>query len=201
MSGSTVEYRRGEYRKSAARREQILEAAFAVFSESGYTASSVSEIARRVGMTQTGVLHHFKGGKTTLLRAVLDRRDEQAQALIAGKRGVEFLRALPEITTTQLDKRGMVQAYRMLSTEALNPEHPAHAHFQERQRVVLDGLEKAFREAIDDGDAAPDLDPHAAALSCLSMTEGLEVIWLTGFDVDMVADSRRHIQQFLTTQL
>lgn len=201
MSDSQVEYRRGEYRKSAARRQQILEAAFAVFSEHGYTASSVSEIARRVGMTQTGVLHHFKGGKTALLQAVLERRDEHAQAIIAGKRGIEFLRALPEITTTQLDKRGMVQMYRMLSTEALNPEHPAHAHFQARQRVVLDGIERAFREAVEDGDAPADLDPHAAALSCLSMTEGLEVAWLTGFDVDMVADSRRHIQQFLTTPL
>ncbi|WP_221583693.1 TetR/AcrR family transcriptional regulator [Microbacterium sp. G2-8] len=201
MAGSTVEYRRGEYRKSAARREQILEAAFAVFSELGYTAGSVSEIARRVGMTQTGVLHHFKGGKTALLQAVLDRRDEQAQAIIAGKRGADFLRALPEITTTQLDKRGMIQAYRMLSTEALNPDHPAHAHFQARQRLVLDGLEKAFREAIEDGDAPSDLDPHAASLSCLAMTEGLEVLWLTGFDVDMVAESRQHIQQFVTAPL
>lgn len=201
MSGSKVEYRRGEYRKSAARREQILEAAFAVFSELGYTASSVSEIARRVGMTQTGVLHHFKGGKVTLLRAVLDRRDEQAQAIIANKRGIEFLRALPEITTTQLNRRGMVQMYRMLSTEALNEDHPAHEHFQSRQNVVLHGLERAFREAIEDRDATESLDPHRAALSCLAMTEGLEVMWLTGFDVDMVGDSRNHIQSFLTTAL
>lgn len=201
MSGSIVEYRRGEYRKSAVRREQILEAAFTVFSELGYTASSVSEIARRVGMTQTGVLHHFKGGKVALLQAVLDRRDKHAQAIIADKRGIDFLRALPEITTTQLDRRGMVQMYRMLSTEALNPDHPAHEHFQSRQRVVASGLERAFREAIDNGDAPESIDPHQAALSCMAMTEGLEVMWLTGFDVDMVRDSRNHIQNFLTTPL
>ncbi|WP_197517248.1 TetR/AcrR family transcriptional regulator [Microbacterium karelineae] len=201
MSSSEVEYRRGEYRKSAARREQIVEAAFAVFSELGYTAGSVSEIARRVGMTQTGVLHHFKGGKTALLQAVLDRRDEQAQAILADKRGIELLRSLPRITESQLDKRGMIQAYRMLSTEAVNPDHPAHAHFRERQQMVARGIEQAFREAVEDGDAAADLDPRAAALSALAMTEGLEVMWLNGFDVDMVEGSRRHIQQFLTTEL
>lgn len=201
MSGSQVEYRRGEYRKSAARREQILEAAFAVFSELGYTASSVSEISRRVGMTQTGVLHHFKGGKTALLQAVLDRRDEEAQRIITGKRGIAFLRALPRITETQLDKGGMIQAYRMLSTEALNPEHPAHQHFRKRQQMVARGVEQAFREAIEDGDAPADLDPRDAALSSLAMTEGLEVMWLNGFDVDMVAGARRHMRQFLTTEL
>lgn len=201
MAHSEVEYRRGEYRKSAARREQILEAAFAVFSEFGYTASSVNEIARRVGLSQTGVLHHFAGGKTALLQAVLDRRDELAQGILGDRRGIEFLRALGEITRTQLDKRGMIQAYRMLSTEAVNADHPAHAHFHERQRRVLHGVETAFREAMDDGDAPADLDPRAAALSCLAMTEGLEVLWLNGFDVDMIGDSRRHLQQFLTTQL
>ena len=201
MAHAEVEYRRGEYRKSAARREQILDAAFAVFSESGYTASSVNEIARRVGLSQTGVLHHFAGGKTALLQAVLDRRDQLAEDILADRHGIDFLRALSEITRTQLDKRGMIQAYRMLSTEAVNPDHPAHAHFHDRQRRVLHGLERAFREAMDDGDAPLDLDPHAAALSCMAMTEGLEVLWLNGFTVDMVGDSRRHLQQFLTTEL
>ncbi|MBP2436539.1 hypothetical protein [Microbacterium amylolyticum] len=46
-----------------------------------------------------------------------------------------------------------------------------------------------------------DIDPREAALTSLAMTEGLEVMWLNGFDIDMVAISRVHLQRYLTTPL
>jgi AcrR family transcriptional regulator len=103
---------RGEYRKSAERRAQILEAAFTVFAKNGYTASSVNEIARAVGMTQTGVLHHFAGGKIALMRAVMEQRDARSADSLAGLHGRDFLAGLVQISRVQAGQRGVVQLYR-----------------------------------------------------------------------------------------
>ncbi|MFH8250165.1 TetR family transcriptional regulator [Microbacterium sp. B2969] len=192
---------RGEYRKSAARRAQILDAAVEVFARTGYTGSSVSEIARVVGVSQTAVLHHFEGGKTALLMAVLEQRDALAVGALADHHGRAFIAELVEISRRQAAQRGVVQLYHVLSTEATAPDHPAHEYFRTRIGRILEGTTQAFAEARDAGDLKPGVDPHHAALSTLAMVEGLEMLWLNGLDVDMAEDIRHHIDQFLAAPL
>ncbi|QDY66647.1 TetR/AcrR family transcriptional regulator [Glutamicibacter halophytocola] len=192
---------RGTYRKTAQRREQILEAAFAIFAKNGYTASSVNEIARAVGITQTGVLHHFAGGKLALLTAVLQQRDALAEENLRGKTGREFLAALVEISRVQAGQRGVVQLYRNLSTEAVDPEHPAHNYFRERLGRIIEAVTQAFSEVLAEDGLKPGIEPRAAALNTLAMTEGLETLWLQGLDVDMAEGIRWHINGFLAKPL
>lgn len=192
---------RGTYRKTAQRREQILEAAFAIFAKNGYTASSVNEIARAVGITQTGVLHHFAGGKLALLTAVLQQRDALAEENLRGKTGREFLAALVEISRVQASQRGVVQLYRNLSTEAVDPEHPAHGYFRERLGRIIEAVTRAFSEVLAEDGLKPGIEPRAAALNTLAMTEGLEALWLQGLDVDMAEGIRWHINGFLAKPL
>jgi AcrR family transcriptional regulator len=47
-------------------RQAILNAAGAAFSEGGYDSTSLDEIARRVGVTRTGVLYHFPSKEDVL---------------------------------------------------------------------------------------------------------------------------------------
>lgn len=192
---------RGEYRKSAQRREQILDAAFAVFTKSGYSASSVNEIAKTVGITQTGVLHHFAGGKLELLRAVLARRDARAEVSLEGLHGRDFLAALVEISRTQAEQRGVVQLYAILSAEATDIDHPAHDDFRSRYVFIADAVTKAYAEVRDDGGLRDGVEPRQAALSSLAAIEGYELLWLNDLDVDMAEDMRRHINGFLTHPL
>jgi len=192
---------RGTYRKTAQRREQILEAAFEIFAKNGYTASSVNEIARAVGITQTGVLHHFAGGKLALLTAVLQQRDALAEENLRGKTGREFLAALVEISRVQASQRGVVQLYRNLSTEAVDPEHPAHNYFRERLGRIIEAVTRAFSEVLAEDGLKPGIEPRAAALNTLAMTEGLEALWLQGLDVDMAEGIRWHINGFLAKPL
>ncbi|WP_394554879.1 TetR family transcriptional regulator [Agromyces sp. MMS24-JH15] len=192
---------RGEYRKSAERRAQILDAAFTVFARSGYTASSVNEIAKAVGMTQTGLLHHFAGGKLALLRAVLEQRDARAETSLEDLHGREFLAGLVEISRAQAGQRGVVQLYTILSAEATDPEHPARPYFSERFRRIADAVTVAFEEVRDAGGLRDGVDPRRAALSTLATTEGLELLWLNDFDVDMAEDIRRHLGGFLVDPL
>ena len=62
------------------RREQILEAANALFSERGYDEVSVEDIAGSAGVTR-GLVHHYFGGRKEVYIALLERlgtmREEQ----------------------------------------------------------------------------------------------------------------------------
>ncbi len=54
------------------RRDLIIETATHLFSEQGYTATSVRQIAEVVGCTEAALYYHFKDGKRALLQAVLE---------------------------------------------------------------------------------------------------------------------------------
>ena len=66
---------RGEYAKTAERRQQIVSAAVEVFSAAGYRKGSLRDVADKVGLSQAGLLHHYPS-KEHLLEAVLTWRDE-----------------------------------------------------------------------------------------------------------------------------
>ena len=56
------------------RRDQILDAANALFAERGYEEVSVEDIARSAGITR-GLVHHYFGGRTDVYLALLERLD------------------------------------------------------------------------------------------------------------------------------
>src|SRR5918994_5724929 len=56
----------------ARRREEILDAANALFSERGYDEVSVEEIASSAGVTR-GLVHHYFGGRREVYIALLER--------------------------------------------------------------------------------------------------------------------------------
>lgn len=192
---------RGEYRKTAQRRAQIIDAAVEVFSRNGYTASSVNEIARIVGISQTGVLHHFKGGKIALLRAVLERRDQEAEGAVEGLHGRDFLLALVGISRAQREQRGIVQLYTILAAEATDPDHPAREYFTARFARIADAVTVAFVEIREEGGLREGVDPRRAALSSLAAVEGMQLLWLNGLDVDIVDDTKRAIDANLLEPL
>lgn len=192
---------RGEYRKSAERRAQILDAAFDVFSRNGYSAGSVNEIARTVGITQTGVLHHFAGGKIELLRAVVDQRFALAEQILGESTGREFLARLVEINRSQVRQRGLGQLARIVSAEASDPDHPAHEYFQERSRRILAAITAAYATVDQEGGLRPGTTPRQAAIRSLAMTQGLEQLWLDGVELDLAEEMRGYMSGFLTEPL
>ncbi|MEB2312160.1 MAG: TetR/AcrR family transcriptional regulator [Sorangiineae bacterium] len=63
---------RGSYKKSAASRQQVLDAAVRALAEKGYSRTSVSDIAAAAGMSKGAVHYHFES-KDDLIVQVLDR--------------------------------------------------------------------------------------------------------------------------------
>jgi len=67
-------------------RERILEKARAVFARYGFRKTSLNDIVRDLGVTKTAIYHHFPGGKSEIIDAVLAA--EEGQILEAMRRAI-----------------------------------------------------------------------------------------------------------------
>lgn len=170
---------RGAYAKTPKRREEILDAAFGVFARYGYLNSSMSEIAKRAGMTMPGVTHHFPT-KAGLLEAVLEHRDLDAAGHLDGRRGVDLLRGVLEIAARDERDRGLTQLFAILSAEATIDDHPAHGYFEERYELIVGTVRRGFLEAEEDGALRPGVIPAEAAQMCVALSDGLQLQRLYG---------------------
>ena len=190
--------RRGPYRKTAARQQEILDAALAVFGRSGYRSGSIREIAEAVGMSQAGLLHHFES-KDALLTAVLRHRDERSRPLFSHARGIEFLVSVVE--AFRVTERGTAELYCVLSAEATAPGHPAHDYFTDRYNWLRSVLVDAFERMASAGQLRAGVEPAAAARSTVAVMDGLQLQWLLDQDsVDMAADLSAYFRSLATEE-
>jgi AcrR family transcriptional regulator len=161
---------RGPYAKTAERRRAILDTALEVFAASGFRGASIREIASRVGMTDTGVLHHFGGKGKLLLEVVKQKEDEDAGAL-----GDPYLR---DLVARNGARRGTVRLFTTLSAESTDPDHPAHDHFVQRYESVRAHVADRLARDSAEGRLPPGVDPAIAARIMLAVMDGLQIQWL-----------------------
>lgn len=162
------------------KREKILRAAIETFGTKGSTNGTLADIAEQVGITHAGVLHHF-GSKQNLLREVLEFRDQDDVAHLAGRHipgGPALFQHLVETAERNVLRPGIVQVYTVLSAESVTDEHPATAYFHDRYRVLRGEIDAAFRElCAQEGVEDPGTIDQAAA-SILAVMDGLQLQWL-----------------------
>lgn len=184
-----VTRRRGQYAKTAVTRQAIIDAALEVFA-SGYNAGSLRDIAARVGMSEAGLLHHFKT-KRALLLAVLEHRDDHSRTLVDFHvdDGVEALRGLVALARYNQSTPGVVELFCVLSAEATAPDHPAHDYFTKRYEAVRVNIGAAFERAAAAGRLHEGIDPQRAAVATIAMMDGLQVQWLLDPTVLDMADA------------
>jgi len=186
---------------TAARREEILQAAMETFGSRGYYNGSLGEVAERVGMTHAGVLHHF-GSKDRLLLEVLEYRDRTDVEHLEGHQppgGLGLFHHLVRTARLNAQRPGIVQTYAVLSAEAVTEDHPGQDWFRERYSGLRRLVGVALTEvcAADDPPDAADLD--AAAASVLAVMDGLQIQWLLDRDaVDLAGATAFAIDAILT---
>lgn len=169
------------------RRQDILEAALALFAERGYRGASLATIAEKVGLTQQGLLHYFPS-KERLLAEVLRLRDERDMATLGSARPT--LDALARIVELNQERRGMVQSYTVLSADSVTEGHPAREFFTERYERLRTELAAMVSEELGSGLRA-DLTPETAATLLIAVMDGLQLQWLLSDEqVDMAGAFR-----------
>lgn len=196
---ASVRRPRGEYAKTAQRRLEIIAAAAATFSESGFRDGSLREIAQRVGITHAGIRHHF-ATKVDLLMAVLEWRDEEALSLARARHpvGVDVLHAWIEATHRNADNPMLVDLELTLAAEASSPEHPANEYFRARYERATQILVRAFKVIEAEKQMKDGVPPKAAAQLFLSATLGLQTLWLRDRSVDVVRELTLLAQRLLS---
>lgn len=171
------------------RRKRILSTAVDVFGEQGYRGTSVREIARRVGISDAGLLHHF-GTKTGLLAATIAERDEldRVRRADAEASGATLIDTMREQVARNAASPGLVALHVVVSAEATDPQHPAHESFRDRYRSIRHQDDDEFGRLQESGELRRDLDPQRLGQLVTAMMDGLQLQWLLDPEqVDMVA--------------
>lgn len=188
MGDTPTRSRRGSYAKSSKQRDAIIHTALEYFGQNGYHGASMREIARQVGLSQAGLLHHFPT-KADLLTAVLESRDDlsgsAARTAVAGAR--DPLVGMTAVIADNALHRPLVQMFTVVSAEATDESHPAHAYFRHRSQVVIALMRTGLEQAADQGLVKADLDLDRVARQCQALMYGLQVQWLFDPTTDMVA--------------
>jgi AcrR family transcriptional regulator len=189
------------YRIGRERRAKIVDGATALFAREGYGDTSLRDIAERVGVSKSTLLHYY-GSKEELLSAVLSERDrliESRGSYVRASRAVDELRALPRgAAENSATAPGLIEVYAVLSCEALPADHPAHAYFEERFHGVLDHFAALFRAAQADGDLPSHRDPEFEAVWLTALWDGLQYQWLYDrSSVDVAAQLTAHLDDVL----
>jgi len=162
---------------TAQRRQEVLDAARQVFAAKGFHAGTLGDVAALAGMSQAGVLHHF-GSKEDLLRAVLDQRDNLDSSEARAAYGLDYFRHLITVAKLNESRRGIVQAYVVLSAEAATEGNPGTDYFAGRfewlRGLVMGELRKL--SPVDDPLSEPELT--VAASNIIALMDGLQTQWL-----------------------
>jgi TetR/AcrR family transcriptional regulator, cholesterol catabolism regulator len=180
------------------RRQQIEDAASALFRERGYAATSVRDIAQSLNL-QGGSLYAHMASKEDVLWSIVMRAaarfdSEVRPSATAGTPAPDRLRAMIRahvgvVTSSQRDAAVFLHEWRFLSDE--------------RRREVAarrDAYEALFRDTIADGVTRGELrpvDPKLTAIALLSSLNGIAT-WFRparGLTADEIAD--QHADLFL----
>ncbi|MFC6356476.1 TetR/AcrR family transcriptional regulator [Luethyella okanaganae] len=187
---------RGSYAKGQARRQQIVDAALVVFGRSGYHSGSLREVAKRVGLTPAGLLHHF-ATKEELFTEVLRQRDERVRDAAGDPSEHTLIDQARKVVAYNQTTRGLTSLYVLVSAEATDPEHPAHMYFTERYSRSALITAAVLRAAQADGEIRPDIDPEHAARLISAVMDGLQQQWLLDDGVDMSATFEEFLRGYL----
>lgn len=188
------------YRAGRERRERIVADASALFASEGYGDTSLRDIADRVGVSKSALLHHFPS-KEALLGEVLEERDRRVDARLTGawgRRPVDQLRALPSGAAENATREpGLIELYAVLSGEAAPSDHPAHEYFARRFARAIDAFSGLLRAAQEDGDLPSHRDPDFEAVWLVALWDGLQYQWLYDRSRDVAVHLHAHLSDLL----
>ena len=157
------------------RRTAILDAAVESFGKLGYYGTSLQRIATEVGLTKAGVLHYV-GSKEGLLKLALteeyDRVTESINAAMVAQERPLIADMWRQVVAVNNKRPALVHMFSTLSAEALNPDHPAHDYFAEREDHIVE-VAANIRWHVPEG-----VDAEQVLRSGFAMMDGAQLRWL-----------------------
>jgi len=151
------------------RREEVLQAAGALFAAKGYAAASTTEIADRLGILRGSVYYYFATKESLLFELIEDvyvGALEALDAILASDAdAIEKLRLVIERHVTHLAGHQVATTLFLNEFRSLSPEHQAIV--AAKQRTYEQGVLAVIREGQRTGVLRDDLDDGLVMLAVL----------------------------------
>jgi TetR/AcrR family transcriptional regulator, cholesterol catabolism regulator len=161
-------------RPATSRRAAMCRTAAQLFRDRGFDATSVSEVARALGLTKAGLYHHFESKEALLFEIMMFGLDKVRDEVLVPVRAIRD----PEERLRQLIARHARIATRgqgavaHLGDEIRALPPSARREIERRQRVYLDLLRRTLTELKGQGKLQA-VDPTVAAFGIIGM-----ILWL-----------------------
>ena len=162
-----------------ARRQQILDAAWACFARKGYHQTTMQDICQESGLSP-GAIYRYFASKEAILKAINDRSQEMARALAEEARSrasgpLDTLEVIGQMMLSPFDDP-MFETMTRVNIEIF-PEFLRNDVLRKAMRKELTFwrrlLTQLLSEAKEGGQLKPEADPEALAVLLICAWEGL----------------------------
>ncbi len=166
-------------------RQDLLKAALSVFSQKGYTAATLEDVAKEAGVTRGAIYWHF-GSKAELYTALLEEYSARGSEIVqaAAEEGgsmVEILHRIFVRLLTAVENDPALRAVmeiNLFKTE-YSPELSDTLSKQvENGRILLAGISQAMQQGIAAGELRSDMEAEDLARAFIAFQNGILHLWL-----------------------
>lgn len=166
------------------RRARILDQAIALIGERGYYGFTIQELGKRSGLSNPGLLHYFPSKLDVMLAALREIEAREAEfmeplvllaerELIGRDSATGVLNVLRAMVARATARPEMIRFFVELQAESLDPAHPGHEWWQQRETKTLSFLTRLLTPHV--------ADATGVARHVLAQMDGLSLQWLRAF--------------------
>lgn len=185
-------------------RQDLLDAALTVFSEQGYQAARLQDIASAAGTTRGAIYHHF-GSKVGLYQELMAEAQQQAgevlaEAVAAGGSFTEVCRRILEAVMTTLAQNERFRQVTALSLFKTGVSPELTALEQERiqsAEAAIAGIADYMQMGIESGAVRTDLSPMTMARALIAFQNGVAWLWLANGEFFPLAEDAADLADVL----
>lgn len=185
-------------------RQDLLDAALTVFSEQGYQAARLQDIASAAGTTRGAIYHHF-GSKVGLYQELMAEAQQQAgevlaEAVAAGGSFTEVCRRILEAVMTTLAQNERFRQVTALSLFKTGVSPELTALEQERiqsAEAAIAGIADYMQMGIESGAVRTDLSPRTLARALIAFQNGVAWLWLANGEFFPLAEDAADLADVL----
>lgn len=181
---------------AAQTREILLDAAFKVFSNKGYSRASLVEVAKEAGVTRGAVYWHF-GCKYQLFKELLSETYEEIDKMMqdAAQKATSALQKIRNILSrliilvSEKPQFRAMEEIMVFGTDGKEGMDKLYKQHQDRTVQWRERFEKLIQEGFESGEIDESLDSNMISMWMYSFLSGLHSI-LPTFDIDLSSEEQ-----------
>lgn len=188
-------------------RERIVDVAVRFIARNGARGTSLADIAAEAGVSQTGLLYHFRT-KEALLNAVMDRHLVFTEEWLwgdgpdPGVKIVDIIARHMASWPSQHDDKvySLLGMNTVVLGENVSPETELHPRLVEGYQTTIQRVSATLRSAQQRGEMRGDINPQLKAMEIIAFCYGVEAAWLVDPTIP-VADAAKQWAAQQTVQM